>query len=365
MAQCLRGHDHVYRVDLRAGVSGTSDAQEFHAVPESGALFGARCRQPARRRATRYRGARARAAQRTASAARGPNASGTKIAAAANEYPASLFKWTDLTNAYIHSVEDGAKRGLADLNELARLCPRASLVLSGYSEGADVIHRVMFDLSARVQRRVKAVVLYGDPFFDAREGYVKASGDYLPSQVGIWRQGAFAHHAIGARYRDETFSWCRRQDLVSQGVHAGISPFAPHMSYEALATRGAADQVLSRLGGSIRVRIEDATNYDHVTPIPPYGSGYGPPLPGATITLQPAPYQPLARCDHASVVSDAAGVATFTHCMPSRYLLASISKPGYATFTPMPRRTSSAYCCGRVSSIVRSIRSPSRGDRPA
>ncbi|KAJ7715099.1 cutinase [Mycena olivaceomarginata] len=50
-----------------------------------------------------------------------------------------------------------------DLTNAASSCPNAALVTSGYSQGGQLVHNSARLLSASVQARIKAAVIFGDP----------------------------------------------------------------------------------------------------------------------------------------------------------------------------------------------------------
>ncbi|PFH47880.1 carbohydrate esterase family 5 protein [Amanita thiersii Skay4041] len=58
---------------------------------------------------------------------------------------------------------DGARTMAADVNSAASSCPNTKIVMSGYSQGAQVTHLAAGQLSSTVQNRVNAVVVFGDP----------------------------------------------------------------------------------------------------------------------------------------------------------------------------------------------------------
>ncbi|MCJ1387857.1 hypothetical protein MMC18_000700 [Xylographa bjoerkii] len=65
-------------------------------------------------------------------------------------------------------LEQGDPAGSATFAQLteqaASQCPDTQIVLSGYSQGAQLVHNGVGMISAAVASRVKAVVLFGDPF---------------------------------------------------------------------------------------------------------------------------------------------------------------------------------------------------------
>ncbi|EKD13209.1 uncharacterized protein L3040_003013 [Drepanopeziza brunnea f. sp. 'multigermtubi'] len=59
-------------------------------------------------------------------------------------------------------------RNMAELAELAaKQCPETKIVLSGYSQGAQLVHRAAKLLSAATATRISSVVVFGDPYHPA------------------------------------------------------------------------------------------------------------------------------------------------------------------------------------------------------
>lgn len=58
-------------------------------------------------------------------------------------------------------------------------CPNTQVVMSGYSQGAQVVHLAAADLPAATMAKVSAVVTYGDP------GSLPFLPPFLPWPLGI------------------------------------------------------------------------------------------------------------------------------------------------------------------------------------
>ncbi|KAL9623499.1 MAG: hypothetical protein Q9160_002179 [Pyrenula sp. 1 TL-2023] len=79
------------------------------------------------------------------------------IAAQGVNYPATVA-------GYLAGGDRGGAATLASLtNQAASKCPNTKIVLSGYSQGAQVVHLGAALLFQSVANRVAAVVLFGDP----------------------------------------------------------------------------------------------------------------------------------------------------------------------------------------------------------
>ncbi|KIJ33758.1 carbohydrate esterase family 5 protein [Sphaerobolus stellatus SS14] len=57
----------------------------------------------------------------------------------------------------------GSKTLAANVTAQASACPNTKIVISGYSQGAQLVHKGSVLLSTSVQSRVNAVVMFGDP----------------------------------------------------------------------------------------------------------------------------------------------------------------------------------------------------------
>lgn len=60
-------------------------------------------------------------------------------------------------------------------NYASTKCPSAKLVLSGYSQGAQLVHNAAKTLSAAVTAKIAAVVMFGDPDYGQAVGTVPSS----------------------------------------------------------------------------------------------------------------------------------------------------------------------------------------------
>ncbi|KAF5323812.1 hypothetical protein D9619_012986 [Psilocybe cf. subviscida] len=57
----------------------------------------------------------------------------------------------------------GAQTMANDVALAASTCPNTEIVMSGYSQGGQLVHLAATKLSSQIQQRVKAVVIFGDP----------------------------------------------------------------------------------------------------------------------------------------------------------------------------------------------------------
>jgi len=78
-------------------------------------------------------------------------------------YPASIAGFLE------GGDPNGATTMANDITSTASSCPDTKIVISGYSQGAQVTHLAAKQLSTSVQSRVNAVVVFGDP--DDNQGF--------------------------------------------------------------------------------------------------------------------------------------------------------------------------------------------------
>lgn len=64
---------------------------------------------------------------------------------------------------------------MLDINRLLGGCPNTNLVLSGYSQGGQVVHNTASLLSASFLARVSSTVIFGDPNYPALMAGIPAS----------------------------------------------------------------------------------------------------------------------------------------------------------------------------------------------
>lgn len=108
----------------------------------------------------------------------------------------------------------GTKAMVADVTEALSKCPDTQIVLSGYSQGAMLVHNTMKSLDATAAAKVVAAVTFGDPFvgtmpenladgtfksFCATDDSVCSSGiGSSPSSGGTTSQSTSGHLGYGA-----------------------------------------------------------------------------------------------------------------------------------------------------------------------
>jgi hypothetical protein len=168
---------------------------------------------------------------------------------------------------YEVSVTGGVASLIKAVIERADRCETQKLVLSGYSQGAEVVRKALPYLK-KVADHVGAVVLFGDPQFDPHT-WAEKGGTYSRRRHGV----------LGLpdkdfpKVFDHVVTYCRDGDLICQGfpnLTEGHKHYAPEM------TVGAAVKVAGWLGlfgapachpvGSISAIIDDSGSMERNDP---------------------------------------------------------------------------------------------------
>ncbi|KAF9053148.1 cutinase [Panaeolus papilionaceus] len=96
-----------------------------------------------------------------------PFAAALNIAIVGKDVDVEGLDYPALVSGYLAGGDiGGAIRMANDVTSIAGRCPNTKIVMSGYSQGAQVTHRAAARLSSSVQQRVVAVVTFGDPYED-------------------------------------------------------------------------------------------------------------------------------------------------------------------------------------------------------
>ncbi|EPE30730.1 alpha/beta-Hydrolase [Glarea lozoyensis ATCC 20868] len=84
-------------------------------------------------------------------------------------YPASIF-------GFLGGGDTAGSKTLAGLvNQAFTQCPSTKVVVSGYSQGGQLVHNAARQLSAAVSAKVSSVVIFGDPNYGSAVGTIPAS----------------------------------------------------------------------------------------------------------------------------------------------------------------------------------------------
>lgn len=136
------------------------------------------------------------------------------VGAAMNSYDA-VGSWNivaavlKLPIGYHQSVGQGKAWLRSELSTLASTCPETKVVLTGYSQGAQVAADVAQEAP---NRQIVGVVLFGDPYFN--HGDARADrGDFARGLDGTLGTRPIFTGSLGGR----VLTYCHRHDPVCQG----------------------------------------------------------------------------------------------------------------------------------------------------
>lgn len=134
--------------------------------------------------------------------------------------------------AYHDSAVNGEKLLAEKIHDTVADCgKRTWLVLTGYSQGAQVTADVyQRNLTQAELARIAGVVLFGDPYFNSRDGAVDA-GPFSNSRNGILG----TRPALTPTLDRRVFSFCHAHDPICQGV---LTRSAGHITADPIAVTG-------------------------------------------------------------------------------------------------------------------------------
>lgn len=187
----------------------------------------------------------------------------------ANPYDAvSVFGWNlrDLANgagaasklsgigvgAYHDSVVNGRKKLAQKVRGVIRDCGDTAIVLAGYSQGAQVTADVFQrDLSGVERSKVRAIVLFGDPYFNGGDRTV-ARGSFSGRRDGLLgKRTAFSSNG------PLVLSYCHSHDPICQGLFFRFGPtrtldpgaltFEQHKNYTSFGEPAEAAKAIAKL----------------------------------------------------------------------------------------------------------------------
>ncbi|WP_239375718.1 cutinase family protein [Frankia sp. Cj5] len=141
------------------------------------------------------------------------------------EYPAVAWtNWGILTGweGYYASVRTGVAELARHLNDRAAKCPKESIVIGGYSQGAEVVGTALFNVSSYTLSRIAYVALYGDPRTSACNAIMRPPWSRGNAFCALGSLGARAPY-IPMQLTGRVGSWCDAWD----GVCTGFAPLTP------------------------------------------------------------------------------------------------------------------------------------------
>ncbi len=155
---------------------------------------------------------------------------------------------------YRESVEHGVAETVGYLKDQINSCPSQSIVVGGYSQGAQVMGDALAQLSPLERSRILGVSFVGDPKF------IAAHGDSLvnPFDKAIsypWRRGDVTNHDQGMLepripyvpedIEKRTASYCYRVDIICSGWSGVNKDYRQaHSSYAAEPTRNNVNELM-------------------------------------------------------------------------------------------------------------------------
>lgn len=177
-------------------------------------------------------------------------------------YRAIGFKVTKIGSmaTYRRSVDEGVRAAVRDLTQIHDRCPETTLIVAGYSEGAEVARRALAALPWTPSAGKAHAMIFGDPLWKSREPGVHYVGDTARDQKGAFRTAregdlGFAAPAIFRAFQPPIPSWPAGWD-VTTWCHGGDGAcqwrpgaLMAHLTYGEADGVGAAARMATTLGG--------------------------------------------------------------------------------------------------------------------
>merc|ERR1711939_691400 len=148
---------------------------------------------------------------------------------------------------YCPAVEEGDANGKQQITAYAQKCPESKLVLSGYSQGANVVGDIIaggggnyegacassapLDPSSDAVCQIAAVMLFGDPRHTANAAYNAGTG---VAGVGEFPRTVEQLERLNS-YGNELRSWCAKDD-PNCAKDLGLNTVEAHTNYFTYAT---------------------------------------------------------------------------------------------------------------------------------
>jgi cutinase len=119
---------------------------------------------------------------------------------------------------YQANIDDGVRRTRARMTELAERCPESRIALVGFSQGAQAVHQLAADLSARSER-IALVAMIADPRRNPDDSI--GSWTYGDPASGAGKLGPGP--ALGAALKDRAITFCAAGDEICNWPPGGYS----------------------------------------------------------------------------------------------------------------------------------------------
>ncbi|KAJ7091290.1 cutinase-domain-containing protein [Mycena crocata] len=112
----------------------------------------------------------------------------------------------DFEGAFSGGDEAGSIKMANLIATAANKCPSTKIVVSGYSQGAQLVHKATRRLNKTVAVRINAVALFGDPYYPTNK-----TVDNVPA--------------------DQTISFCHENDVVCNPAGGDLFDYTDHLNY--------------------------------------------------------------------------------------------------------------------------------------
>ncbi|KAF4865673.1 Acetylxylan esterase [Colletotrichum siamense] len=117
-------------------------------------------------------------------------------------------------SGYPNAVEEGRISGVAQIKAYVAKCPDSKIVLSGYSEGANIVGDILadsgLDATSTPGSKVCAALLFGDPTHIADQSYNVEAGSTYSGQMARSSSSLANLNNFSSVLR----SWCNGEDTV-------------------------------------------------------------------------------------------------------------------------------------------------------
>ncbi|GAP84754.1 putative carbohydrate esterase family 5 protein [Rosellinia necatrix] len=158
---------------------------------------------------------------------------------------------------YCESVQAGVKNGKAQINAYAKRCPNAKLVLTGYSQGAEVLGDILggaggsyfgcsqansspLDMQSTAHKNIKAITFFGNVRHVPNQPY--NTGTAANVGAGIYPRTGSSLNNLN-KYSNKIQDYCLANDTVCGGGGDGSA----HTIYFDIYTQTAAEWIKTKL----------------------------------------------------------------------------------------------------------------------
>lgn len=187
---------------------------------------------------------------------------------------AAIAAWAGTKLAkYVASIRSGVHRLRATIADASTACPQRPLVLTGYSQGAMVVHRTLVGLAKDGERKqlkhVAAVGLLADG--DRTAGSAQHNlGSASDDARGIAVFGLLSNTDTPRKIADRTYSYCDDNDVVCDATAGNVIHYARgfriHGAYDADAFNAIAKRLASHLPAPVDYGAETGRiDFNHPT----------------------------------------------------------------------------------------------------